>query len=124
MPRTGSKYGPRHQKARERALRAWRPGQPCIRCGSPTWDKASLQMGHPDAGNGQRYGLECAHCNMSAGGKVGGSVSKRGTRTELTCPHCQRTFKPVKPDQTACSAAHAAAIRRGDDPLPPSGRAW
>lgn len=69
-------YGPQHQALRSRLLNAWRPGQPCARCGQPmnyrwTLDSRGRQVSAIDLGhNDQRTGwtgLEHRACNRRDG---------------------------------------------------------
>lgn len=81
MPRyygssTARGYGSQHQALRARLLKAWRPGQPCARCGQPiyylwTWDRngkrvSAVDLGHNDGKTGYR-GLEHRSCNRRDG---------------------------------------------------------
>lgn len=64
----GKRYGIEHQKARERALRAYRPGLTrCARGGEvlTEQDTSLLHMDHADDGNGY-LGLSCARHNIGA----------------------------------------------------------
>jgi len=124
MAPKGSKYGPAHQKMRARLIARWRPGQPCARCGQPTWDATKLHLGHRDGAGPRAYlGLEHDRCNESAGGVVG--TSRQGKRTrQRVCPICHVTYRATRASQLACSREHADAVKRGDQPQPVSGRSW
>lgn len=81
MPRYQGKttergYGSQHQALRARLLAAWKPGQPCARCGQPmnyrwTTDRAgrkvsAIDLGHNDQRTGYT-GLEHRGCNRRDG---------------------------------------------------------
>jgi hypothetical protein len=69
-------YGSSHQALRSRLLAAWKPGQPCARCGQPiyyiwTWDLngkrvSAVDLGHTDDRRGYA-GLEHRRCNRRDG---------------------------------------------------------
>lgn len=69
-------YGTKHEQLRARLLKAWRPGDPCARCGQPmlyrwTLDRngnriAAIHLGHTDDRTGYT-GLEHARCNLRDG---------------------------------------------------------
>lgn len=69
-------YGASHVALRNRLLAAWRPGQPCARCGQPmlyrwTLDSAgrrvsAIDLGHDDQRTGYT-GLEHRACNRRDG---------------------------------------------------------
>ena len=69
-------YGPAHQARRKRLLAAWKPGQPCARCGQPMlyrWlikpdgsQVTALHLDHDDQRTGYR-GLSHARCNLQDG---------------------------------------------------------
>lgn len=73
---TARGYGAGHQALRTRLLAAWRPGQPCARCGMPmlyrwTTDStgrkvSAIDLGHLDGKAGYR-GLEHRGCNRRDG---------------------------------------------------------
>lgn len=58
-------YGPAHRQLRARLLAAFRPGQPCARCGLPITSKGDADLGHTDDRQGYR-GLEHRRCNRGA----------------------------------------------------------
>jgi len=81
MPRyqgttTARGYGSSHQALRARLLAAWKPGQPCARCGQPMWHRwkldqygrrvTALHLGHTDDRRGYT-GLEHRACNRRDG---------------------------------------------------------
>lgn len=81
MPRYQGKtsergYGSSHQALRSRLLAAWKPGQPCARCGQPMWHRwkldasgrrvTALHLGHTDDRRGYT-GLEHDTCNLRDG---------------------------------------------------------
>jgi hypothetical protein len=86
-------------------------------------DARSVQLGHPDAGNGGAYALEHQSCNQSAGGKIGGATPRKPDRNRV-CPICHSPFHAEREEQLACCRAHTYALKRGDDPWPVAGRAW
>ena len=55
-------YGAAHQRERARHLKAWSPGQPCVVCHQPTWDKTKLDLAHNATRTGW-LGLAHAECN-------------------------------------------------------------
>lgn len=63
---TARGYGAAHQAERARLLAAFRPGQPCARCGKPITTKNDADLGHTDDRGGYR-GLEHRRCNRGAG---------------------------------------------------------
>ena len=81
MPRyqgttTARGYGAAHQALRNRLLAAWKPGQPCARCGQPMWHRwttdadgkrvSAIDLGHNDQRTGYT-GLEHRGCNRRDG---------------------------------------------------------
>ncbi len=68
-------YGSGHQTARRQAVEAFRPGQPCARCGRPIWRAEDADLGHADGQQGYR-GLEHAACNRRAGALAGAASRK------------------------------------------------
>ena len=58
-------YGADHRKLRARLIAAFRPGQPCARCGQPIATTKDAQLGHDDADRTQYRGLEHVRCNES-----------------------------------------------------------
>jgi len=90
-------YGTDHRRKLAAARAAFRPGQPCARCGRPItslWmtDRrgrrvSAVDLGHVDGTNKTRYqGLEHRHCSRSAGATLGnrmrGSVTRWRTARE------------------------------------------
>jgi len=71
-----------HQAHKKKLLAALRPGQPCPRCGEPMWPHQPLDRDHttPRAlgGKDSRGVLSHAHCNRSAGARLGNRL--RGLR--------------------------------------------
>jgi hypothetical protein len=55
-------YGTSHQRARRQHAAAFRPGQPCARCGRPIATLEQADLGHNDDRTGYN-GLEHAACN-------------------------------------------------------------
>ena len=75
-------YGPDHQKRVKAAKAAWRPGQPCARCGQPIISLtmvdrrgltvSAVDLGHVDGSGKTAYaGLEHRYCSRSAGAAMG-----------------------------------------------------
>ena len=75
-------YGPDHQKRVRAAKAAWRPGQPCARCGRPITSLtlvdrrgrvvSAVDLGHVDGSGKTAYqGLEHRRCSRSAGAAMG-----------------------------------------------------
>lgn len=75
-------YGPAHRKLVDAARAAWRPGQPCARCGRPITSLtmtdrrgrtvSAVDLGHVDGTSKTRYqGLEHRRCSRSAGATLG-----------------------------------------------------
>src|SRR6185503_14110413 len=75
-------YGPDHQKRVRAAKAAWRPGQPCARCGQPITSLtmvdrrgrvvSAVDLGHVDGSGKTAYqGLEHRRCSRSAGAAMG-----------------------------------------------------
>jgi hypothetical protein len=63
-------YGLPHQRQRAAAIAAYRPTDPCPRCGRPLGpDPDRLDLGHTDDRRGYN-GLEHASCNRSARGNA------------------------------------------------------
>ena len=73
-------YGSAHIKAQQDALRAWRPGDLCTRCGRPMWYRwqwsrqgtriSAIHLAHtPDRAGYE--GLQHASCNTSEGASRG-----------------------------------------------------
>jgi len=61
-------YGATHQKLREQLLAAWKPGDPCARCGQPMWKRDEIDLGHGDTRSTYR-GLEHQQCNRATSGR-------------------------------------------------------
>jgi hypothetical protein len=70
-------YGWSHVQERNRRLAAWRPGDPCARCGQPMWHKqrwsngrliAAIHLGHTADRTGYT-GLEHDRCNEADGAR-------------------------------------------------------
>jgi|SwirhisoilCB1_FD_contig_31_10443577_length_746_multi_5_in_0_out_0_1 hypothetical protein len=96
MPRyqgttTARGYGSSHQALRARLLAAWKPGQPCARCGQPMWHRwkldqygrrvTALHLGHTDDRRGYT-GLEHDTCNLRDGQAKTTVINRaRGTLT-------------------------------------------
>lgn len=126
VPAPGSKWGRDHELLRAKLINRWRPGDPCNRCAQPMMGPpARIHLGHPDAGNGNRYGLEHDTCNTSAGGTLGAERrwGPGGQSRDRTCPICAAPYQASHTRQLACSREHAAMVRRGET-RPPSGRPW
>jgi hypothetical protein len=79
-------YGWTHQKARQRAVRDLRDGQPCPRCGQAMWRSQAklLDLDHTDDRAGYR-GLAHRACNRRAGQAVG-ARQRVGTRRAAPAP--------------------------------------
>lgn len=85
-------YGAAHVALRARLLKAWKPGQPCARCGQPMWhrwttDKAgrkvsAIDLGHTD--DRRAYtGLEHRACNRRDGQAKTAAINRaRGGLTQ------------------------------------------
>jgi len=96
MPRyqgttTARGYGSSHQALRARLLAAWKPGQPCARCGQPMLYRwlltpdgkrvSAIDLGHLDGKTGYR-GLEHRSCNRRDGQRKTTAINRaRGTLT-------------------------------------------
>lgn len=73
-------YGHSHQAERERRLAAWRPGDPCARCGQPMLARwiicangkriSAIDLGHT-ADRTAYTGLEHRSCNRGEGARRG-----------------------------------------------------
>jgi hypothetical protein len=73
---TSRGYGSQHQSMRNRLLAAWKPGQPCARCGQPMLCRwlitpsgkrvSAIDLGHTDDRRGYT-GLEHRSCNRRDG---------------------------------------------------------
>lgn len=83
-------YGTAHQKLRRVLMKAWRPGDPCARCGRPMWDKKRIDLGHTDDRTGYR-GLEHAYCNRRAGA---GNANRAGRQPKRIRPPGRDYAKP------------------------------
>lgn len=76
-------YGYPHEKLKKQLLAAWRPGQLCVRCGEPMWERwtldrsgrrmSAIHLGHNDDRTAWT-GLEHAHCNLSDGARRGNAM--------------------------------------------------
>ena len=73
---TARGYGWPHQRLKARLLATWRPGQPCVRCGRPMWDPATIDLGHT-ADRSAYTGLEHAACNRADGARRGNRQRSR-----------------------------------------------
>lgn len=83
---TSRGYGSRHQALRSRLLAAWRPGQPCARCGQPMWQRwttgasgkrvSAIDLGHVDGDKTRYSGLEHVACNRRAGQRQTTAVNR------------------------------------------------
>lgn len=63
-PTAARGYGAAHQRRRRDEIAAFRPGQPCARCGQPIARAEDADLGHNDGQDGYR-GLEHARCNRA-----------------------------------------------------------
>ena len=82
---TARGYGSQHQALRARLLAAWRPGQPCARCGQPmnyrwTTDRtgrkvSAIDLGHNDQRTGYT-GLEHRVCNRRDGQRKTAAINR------------------------------------------------
>ena len=80
-------YGSTHKAARDAAVAAYRPGQPCARCGRPLYgDPATFDLGHDDWDRTRYRGLEHRSCNRAAGARNG----NQGTRV-IVASHADRS---------------------------------
>ena len=71
-------YGNDHVKLRKQLLAAWKPGDPCARCGQPIWQLqaydargrliSAIHLGHTDDRTGYT-GLEHSTCNEADGAR-------------------------------------------------------
>ncbi len=84
-------YGGQHQRKREQLLAAFEPGQACVRCSQPIWQKSDADLGHTDDRQGYT-GLEHSACNRRAGAQ-----SRRGNRS-ASRPPMQRLPDPAGSD--------------------------
>jgi hypothetical protein len=108
-------YGSSHQALRSRLLAAWKPGQPCARCGQPMWHRwkldasgrrvTALHLGHTDDRRGYT-GLEHDTCNLRDGQAKTAAVNRaRGTLTP-------RQIAAIRYRQWQASTAGGQAARR------------
>ena len=78
-------YGPDHQKRVKAARAAWRPGQPCARCGQPITSLtmvdrrgrtvSAVDLGHVDGSGKTAYqGLEHQSCSRRAGQQMTAAI--------------------------------------------------
>ncbi len=128
-----AKYGTAHQRARAAALRAFKPGQLCVRCGLPMTDGQQLDLDHAEPGDGRTYlGLAHARCNKQAGGRKSAALAGFEPR-DRRCLVCGVDYTAHMPDTVTCGRqACVTAIRRiryerKPDPEPPPrqpGWAW
>ena len=88
-------YHYRHRKLVTAARAAWRPGQPCARCGQPIWQlsrvlpngktESLVDLGHVDGSGKTMYqGLEHRHCSRSAGARMGNRMRGRQRRWQAS----------------------------------------
>lgn len=88
---TARGYGQAHRNIRASLLNAWKPGDPCARCGQPMWyrwmrDKhgrkiSAIDLGHLDGDKTRYQGLEHAtQCNRAAGGRRSGQLRRARKR--------------------------------------------
>ena len=86
-------YGNHHQQLAEQAMTAWRPGDPCTRCGRPMWHRwkinragkkvSAIHLAHTPGGTAYE-GLQHAACNLSEGASRGNRTGPlRGRAREL-----------------------------------------
>lgn len=86
-------YGAAHVALRARLLAAWKPGQPCARCGQPMWHRwtmdaagkrvSAIDLGHADDRRGYT-GLEHRACNRRDGqAKTTAILRARGGRLTM-----------------------------------------
>ena len=105
-------YGTAHQQTRARLLKAWRPGDPCARCGQPMLYRwlltpdgkkvSALDLGHTDDRAGYT-GLEHRACNRRDGQRKTTAILRaRGTLTP-------RQLTAVRMKQWRASMAGAAS---------------
>ena len=73
-------YGYSHQKMRAQAIAAFRPGDPCSRCGRPMMGPpTTLELDHDDTRQGYR-GLSHRRCNRAAGARKLNAIKRRRTQ--------------------------------------------
>lgn len=84
-------YGAAHQAARREALKAYRPGQPCTRCGHAIWvqDPRPLHLDHTDDRHGYR-GLAHPRCNTQAGART--MHTRKGHKLQQQNPKRSRNW--------------------------------
>ena len=73
-------YHAGHQRLQRQALQAWKPGDPCTRCGRPMWYRwqwsrngkriSAIHLAHTPDRTGYE-GLQHASCNTSEGASRG-----------------------------------------------------
>jgi hypothetical protein len=73
-------YGWAHVKTQRTAIAAWKPGDPCTRCGQPMWHRwmldsrgrrvSAIHLAHTPDRTGYE-GLQHARCNLSEAGTRG-----------------------------------------------------
>lgn len=126
-----ARYDRRHERARAAAVRAWRPGDACPRCGleiNPAFD--DLHLDHDE--HGGYLGLSHAGCNTRAGGLK--SAARAGKRPrERRCRVCGIPIKPARGRTSAtvetcgnldCVAAWKRRREQPPEPPEPGGRIW
>lgn len=84
-------YGWSHQQIQARLIAAWRPGDPCARCGRPMLERwtisktgkriSAIHLGHTDDRTGYT-GLEHMTCNVRDGAQRGARARARGRRPQ------------------------------------------
>lgn len=67
----GTRYGVEHERARKRAVAAYRPGQRCALCPEPMYGPASkLDLAHVPGSDHVWAGLAHRACNRGAAGAL------------------------------------------------------
>ncbi len=95
LPAADRGYDHRHRKRIKAEKAAWRPGQPCARCGRPITSLTMLDrkgrivsavdLGHVDGSGKTAYqGLEHRHCSRSAGARMGNRMRGRTRRWQAS----------------------------------------
>lgn len=115
MPRVRGKtaargYGGRYQADLAAWIARWRPGDPCVLCHLPMWQRwtttrtgrkvSAIELDHTPDRAGYR-GLAHAHCNRSDGARRGNSMRGQrraaakaaGTRPQTASPGPLRTSR-------------------------------
>jgi hypothetical protein len=116
LPSAARGYGYEHQKMRKQFISAFRPGDPCVRCGDPMLDPKELHLDHTDDRSGY-LGLSHASCNTRAGAmkRNYGASRPSGQRRRLVdrvCDGCGLSFHPKSRTQWNCSRACVSARRK------------